>query len=86
MVKQYQVVVGLCAPTTLTLAQIRDTIKGPTAKPAVEMRRLNSWFALPAMSVKSDLASAPLTLMRAEQPLLGDVADIRLRPELRGVG
>jgi Cu(I)/Ag(I) efflux system membrane protein CusA/SilA len=94
MVKQYQVVVdpNKLRAYDLTLAQIRDAIQGSnreTGGSVIEMGEAEFMVRSTGyVDEISDLASAPLMVnARGAAVTLGDVADIRLGPELRrGVG
>jgi Cu(I)/Ag(I) efflux system membrane protein CusA/SilA len=94
MVKQYQVVVdpNKLRAYDLTLAQIRDAIQGSnreTGGSVIEMGEAEFMVRSTGyVDEISDLASAPLMVnARGAAITLGDVADIRLGPELRrGVG
>ena len=94
MVKQYQVVVdpNKLRAYDLTLAEIRDAIQGAnreTGGSVIEMGEAEYMVRSTGyVDELSDLASAPLIVnTRGAAVTLGDVADIRLGPELRrGVG
>ena len=94
MVKQYQVVVdpNKLRAYDLTLAQIRSAIQGAnreTGGSVIEMGEAEFMVRSTGyVDEISDLASAPLMVnARGAAITLGDVADIRLGPELRrGVG
>ncbi len=94
MVKQYQVVVdpNKLRAYDLTLAEIRDAIQDAnreTGGSVIEMGEAEYMVRSTGyVDELSDLASAPLIVnTRGAAVTLGDVADIRLGPELRrGVG
>ncbi len=94
MVKQYQVVVdpNKLRAFDITLAQIRDAIQGAnreTGGSVIEMGEAEFMVRSTGyVNELSDLAKAPLMVnARGAAVTLGDVADIRLGPEMRrGVG
>jgi Cu(I)/Ag(I) efflux system membrane protein CusA/SilA len=94
MVKQYQVVIdpNKLRAYDLTLAQVRGAIQGAnreTGGSVIEMGEAEYMVRSTGyVDELSDLASAPLMVnARGAAVTLGDVADIRLGPELRrGVG
>ncbi|MBU2360239.1 MAG: efflux RND transporter permease subunit, partial [Alphaproteobacteria bacterium] len=94
MVKQYQVVIdpNKLRAYDLTLAQVRGAIQGAnreTGGSVIEMGEAEYMVRSTGyVDELSDLASAPLIVnARGAAVSLGDVADIRLGPELRrGVG
>jgi Cu(I)/Ag(I) efflux system membrane protein CusA/SilA len=94
MVKQYQVVIdpNKLRAYDLTLAQVRGAIQGAnreTGGSVIEMGEAEYMVRSTGyVDELSDLASAPLMVnARGAAVRLGDVADIRLGPELRrGVG
>ncbi|MBU1836150.1 MAG: CusA/CzcA family heavy metal efflux RND transporter [Alphaproteobacteria bacterium] len=94
MIKQYQVVIdpNKLRAYDLTLAQVRGAIQGAnreTGGSVIEMGEAEYMVRSTGyVDELSDLASAPLMVnARGAAVTLGDVADIRLGPELRrGVG